>query len=186
MPLSARDRLRKRLLEQRAQFVAGSAAAEAEAALGRELRAVIAELEPQCLGFYWPHRAEFNAPGVLGADEGLVKMPLALPFARRTPPGMHYRVWDGKVPGIVDECAIPSSDGPEVVPDVVLVPCVGYTESGFRLGYGGGYFDRWLAAHRQVCAVGVAWSAARIDEAALAPQPHDLRLTLIVTEHGPV
>ena len=184
-PLSARDELRKRLLEQRAQFVAASAAAEAESALGRELRAVIAELEPQCLGLYWPHRAEFNAPATLGADEGLAKVPLALPFARRAPLEMHYRAWDGKAPKIVDECAIPSSDGADVVPDVVLVPCVGYTESGFRLGYGGGYFDRWLAAHRQVCAVGVAWFAARIDEAALAPQPHDVRLTLIVTERGP-
>ncbi|MGH8798134.1 MAG: 5-formyltetrahydrofolate cyclo-ligase, partial [Caldimonas sp.] len=73
-----------------------------------------------------------------------------------------------------------------VMPDVVLVPCVGYTESGWRLGYGGGYFDRWLAAHGQVCAVGVAWSVARLDEDELVPQPHDMRLALIVTERGPV
>jgi len=71
-----------------------------------------------------------------------------------------------------------------VVPDVVLVPCLGYTASGFRLGYGGGYFDRWLAAHPQVTAVGVAWSACEIDEAELKPQPHDQRLMLVVTEQG--
>ena len=99
---------------------------------------------------------------------------------------MHYRLWNATAPTTVDECGIPASDGIEVVPDVVLVPCVGYTESGFRLGYGGGFFDRWLAAHPQVCAVGVAWSAARIDEAVLAPAPHDVRLTLIVTETGPI
>mgnify|MGYP003693774087 CR=1 FL=1 len=69
---------------------------------------------------------------------------------------MHYRLWDGQAPRSVDECGIPSSDGAPVAPDVVLVPCVGFTASGFRLGYGGGYFDRWLAAHPQVCAVGVA------------------------------
>ena len=99
---------------------------------------------------------------------------------------MHYRLWNGTAPTAVDECGIPASDGTVVVPDVVLVPCVGYTESGFRLGYGGGFFDRWLAAHPQVCAVGVAWSGARIDDAVLAPALHDVRLTLIVTETGPI
>ena len=99
---------------------------------------------------------------------------------------MDYRRWDGAPPRAVDECGIAASDGEQAVPDVVLVPCVGYTESGFRLGYGGGYFDRWLAAHPDVCAVGVAWSAARLDEAVLAPLPHDVRLALIVTERGSV
>ena len=99
---------------------------------------------------------------------------------------MHYRLWDGAAPRCVDDCGIPSSDGPEVVPDVVVVPCVGYTVSGHRLGYGGGYFDRWLAAHPHVCAVGVAWSASRLDESAFAPQAHDVQLAFIVTERGPV
>ncbi len=178
--------MRKRLLEERAQFAAGPAVAAAAEALGRELRAVIRELEPHCLGLYWPHRAEFNAPGALADDEGLAKSPLALPFARRSPRELHYRLWAGGAPEAVDECGIPTSDGPEVVPDVVLAPCVGYTDSGFRLGYGGGYFDRWLAAHPQVCAVGVAWAAARIDDALLAPAPHDIRLALIVTERGAI
>ncbi len=168
------------------QFAASAAAAGAEAALARELRALVAELEPQCLGLYWPQRAEFNAPAALAADAGLAISALALPFARRTPPQMHYRAWDGTPPSLRDECGIPSPEGAAVVPDVVLVPCVGYTESGFRLGYGGGYFDRWLAAHPHVCAVGVAWSGSRIDEAEFAPLAHDVRLALIVTERGPV
>jgi len=88
------------------------------------------------------------------------------------------------MPSIVDECGLPSTEGPAVVPDVVLVPCVGYTESGHRLGYGGGYFDRWLAAHPHVCAVGVAWSIARLDEGALVREPHDVALALVVTEQG--
>jgi len=54
------------------------------------------------------------------------------------------------------------------------------------LGYGGGFFDRWLAAHPSVTAVGIAWSHAQIDESALAPQPHDQPLTLIVTEAGAI
>ena len=72
------------------------------------------------------------------------------------------------------------------MPDVVLAPCVGYTASGYRLGYGGGYFDRWLAAHPHVTAVGVAWALGEIAEAQLAPAPHDMPLMLVVTERGVV
>ena len=178
-----RQTLRRRLLDERDRFVAAADAAS-NAALGRELRRVLAELEPQCLGLYWPMGSEFNAPAAVAADSGLSKLPRALPFARRSPLEMHYRAWDGVAPALRDECNIASSDGAAVVPDVVLVPCVGFTDSGFRLGYGGGYFDRWLAAHPQVCAIGVAWAVGRIDAAAFTAQPHDVPLMLIVTERG--
>jgi len=99
---------------------------------------------------------------------------------------LHYRTWDGSAPRARDDCGIPTADGAPAEPDVVLVPCVGFTASGHRLGYGGGYFDRWLAAHPGVTSVGVAWAFARLDDAELAPEPHDQRLTLIVTEDGVV
>jgi 5,10-methenyltetrahydrofolate synthetase len=98
---------------------------------------------------------------------------------------MEYRRWDGAPPRLVDGCGIPSSDGAVVVPDVVLVPCVGYTDEGHRLGYGGGYFDRWLAQHPEVTSVGVAWSFTEVPATAFAVQPHDIALSLIVTERGP-
>jgi 5,10-methenyltetrahydrofolate synthetase len=172
------------LLEQRERFMLSAPAAEAGASLTRHLIAVLLELEPESLGLYWPHRSEFNAaPGVLG-HAGFAKLPKCLPYARRTPVQMEYRAWNGAAPTIVDECGIPASEGAPVVPDVVLVPCVGFTADGYRLGYGGGYFDRWLAAHPDVTTVGIAWSGAEIDAATLGIQPHDLALTLIVTEHG--
>ena len=76
-----------------------------------------------------------------------------------------------------------NAEGAEVVPDVVLVPCVGFTAEGFRLGYGGGYFDRWMAAHPHATAVGVAWAGS---EVSFAPEPHDQPLLVIVTERGVV
>ncbi|CAN5683108.1 hypothetical protein BH11PSE8_BH11PSE8_32120 [soil metagenome] len=97
---------------------------------------------------------------------------------------MHYREWNGRPPAFADECGISTSDGPPVVPDVVLAPCVGFTRSGFRLGYGGGYFDRWMAAHPHVTAVGVAWSVGEIDDETFAAESHDQPLMLIVTERG--
>ena len=164
--------------------VAQSAAAEAS--LARHLAAVLIDLEPELLGLYWPHRSEFNAATLVLADATLAKLAMSLPFAQRTPVQMHYRAWNGAAPTTVDECGIPASEGPRVVPDVVLVPCVGYTAEGYRLGYGGGYFDRWLAQHPDVTPIGVAWSGAEIDASTFEPQTHDQPLTLILTERGVV
>lgn len=181
---SSRRDLRLRLHAIRDRFAAESGEA-VHTALAGHLRGVLAELDPGCLGVYWPLRSEFNAVGACRADSPVEAPPLALPWAAKSPPEMHYRAWDGRgEPAGRDDCGIPAPEGPRVVPDVVLVPCLGYTASGFRLGYGGGYFDRWLAAHPGVTAVGVAWSACEIDEAALVPQPHDQPLMLVVTERG--
>jgi len=61
---------------------------------------------------------------------------------------------------------------------------LGYTRAGFRLGYGAGYFDRWLALHPHVTAIGVAWSAAEMGDNMFKPQAHDQPLLLIATERG--
>jgi 5,10-methenyltetrahydrofolate synthetase len=183
---AARRALRERLLDERERFLLWPAAPAAAEALAAALRQVVAELEPECLGLYCAFGSEFNAAMAIAADPRFKEVPLALPYARRAPRSMEFRRWDGRAPVVTDECGIGSSDGAEVVPDVLLVPCVGFTEAGHRLGYGGGYYDRWLAAHRDATAVGVAWSFSRIDVATFAPQPHDVPLTLVVTEQGAV
>lgn len=183
-PSGTRLALRQNLLAQREKFVAGSGFEAAGAALARHLTQLLSELEPQSLGLYWPHRSEFNAVRALLSDSTFAKLPIALPFAQRMPVQMHYRAWNRQPPTATDECGIATSAGAPTVPDVVLVPCVGFTASGYRLGYGGGYFDRWLAQHPHVTAVGVAWAVAEIDVAVFAREPHDQPLTLIVTERG--
>ena len=181
---AGRRALRERLLAERERFLASPAAAAAAEALAAVLRQLLTELEPECLGLYCAFRSEFNAAAALAADARFTELALALPYARRTPKSMEFRRWDGKAPAVTDECGIGSSDGAAVVPDVLLVPCVGFTDAGHRLGYGGGYYDRWLAEHREATAVGVAWAFSRIDVATFAPEPHDIALTLVVTEHG--
>ena len=180
-----RQGLRLRLLAEREAFAAGPRAAAAQDALSAQLRRLLADLEPTLLGTYWPLRGEFNAIAALDGGGAERSLPLALPFARRQPPTMHYRAWDGSPPDGLDECGLPApAGGSEVVPDVVLVPCVGFARSGYRLGYGGGYFDRWLALHPGVTSIGIAWSQGELGEAEFVPQPHDQRLTLILTEGG--
>lgn len=182
-PSSLRAELRRRLLAERESFQAGEACAQAQQALGARLREVLHALEPQLLGVYWPIRSEFNPALALRADPLLCNLPLALPWTTRSPRTMQYRRWDGQPPAQRDACGIPAPEGPEVLPDVVLAPCVGYTREGFRLGYGGGYFDRWMAAHPQVTAIGVAWAHAQVE---LPTEPHDQPLMLVVTEQGVV
>ena len=164
----------------------GPAATEAANTLARHLAGVLRDLEPELLGLYWPHRSEFNAAGMVNADPILAKLAKCLPFAQRTPVQMHYRAWNGEAPSLKDECGIPTSDGPRVEPDVVLVPCVGFSADGYRIGYGGGYFDRWLALHPDATAVGIAWSGGLVEASALDPQAHDQALTFILTERGVV
>ncbi|TCZ54596.1 5-formyltetrahydrofolate cyclo-ligase [Roseicella aquatilis] len=73
--------------------------------------------------------------------------------------------------------------GEAVVPDLMLAPVVGFDGEGFRLGYGGGFFDRTLAALApRPRAVGVGLAAARL--ATIFPQPHDVPMDMIVTEAG--
>ena len=179
-----RQVLRRRLLAAREAFAAGASAAAAQARLADHLAQIVAELEPGLLGVYVSVRGEFNAIAALQRWQP-TKLPMALPYAQREPAQMHYRAWDGASLAAVDECGLPTpAAGPPVVPDVVLVPCVGFTRTGYRLGYGGGYFDRWLAAHRGATAIGVAWSLGEVSEAEFARRPHDLALTLVLTEHG--
>ncbi|MES2887569.1 MAG: 5-formyltetrahydrofolate cyclo-ligase [Pseudomonadota bacterium] len=185
LPAEPRGRLRHHLLAQRDAWAQGPDFAAAEAALVAHLKPVLRQLEPQCLGLYWPIRGEFNAPLLRQGDLGANQCQWALPFAQRTPLQMHYRAWASDAAADRrDECNIPSVDGPPVVPDVVLVPCVGFTRSGHRLGYGAGYFDRWLGAHPQVTAVGVAWSLSELAASDWQPAAHDQPLMLVVTEHG--
>jgi 5,10-methenyltetrahydrofolate synthetase len=186
---TSRAVLRKTLLAQRKAFTTTSehaaAFANAQAALSAQLQSLLHQIEPECLGVYWAMQGEFDAVAACLADPVLAALPWALPHAQKTPPQMHYRLWDkGPITG-TDECGLPSPPlGPMCVPDVLLVPCVGYTASGHRLGYGGGYFDRYLALHPGVTTIGVAWSQAELSAETFAPQTFDQTLTLVVTPLG--
>ncbi|MEO6388448.1 MAG: 5-formyltetrahydrofolate cyclo-ligase [Croceibacterium sp.] len=95
-------------------------------------------------------------------------------FRRHTDPyeesDLEAGVWGLRQPGVA---------APVVVPDVLFMPLVGFTSSGDRLGQGGGYYDRYLAAHPHTVAIGMAWDVQEVPE--LPVEPHDMRLSAIVT-----
>ncbi len=73
----------------------------------------------------------------------------------------------------------PSTDAPQIKPDVLFVPLIGFTADGDRLGQGGGHYDRWLAEHPGRMTIGLAWDVQLCD--ALPTEPHDVALDAIVT-----
>lgn len=73
----------------------------------------------------------------------------------------------------------PAADAEPLVPDVLFVPLVGFTPALERLGQGGGHYDRWLAEHPPVLAVGLAWDAQSCET--LPTEPHDKPLDAVVT-----
>ena len=79
-------------------------------------------------------------------------------------------VWGLRQPGV---------DAPVVMPEVLFMPLVGFTAQGDRLGQGGGYYDRYLAAHPRTIAIGMAWDVQEVPE--LPTELHDIRLSAIVT-----
>jgi hypothetical protein len=83
-----------------------------------------------------------------------------------------------------DRYGIPiPADGAALMPDIVLLPLLAFDAQGFRLGYGGGYFDRTLAAMvPRPQAIGVGFELGRVAD--IRPQAHDARLDAIVTEAG--
>ncbi len=109
---------------------------------------------------------------------------LALPwFGARDAP-MSFRRWNNPfddsslVPGPYGALQ-PRDDAEAVVPEIVFVPLLAFTPRGDRLGQGAGHYDRWLAAHPSVKAVGLAWDCQLSED--LPCEPHDRLLQAVVT-----
>lgn len=64
--------------------------------------------------------------------------------------------------------------------DVIIVPMLGFDENLHRLGYGGGYYDRFLATQPQAQKIGVCFEAGKLNQ--IPVEPHDIPLDIIVTE----
>ncbi len=162
-----------------------SAAARQDASLRISL-ALLRALPRQAgmvVGFCWPHQGEFDPRPVLDSlrTQGLRN---ALPVIRREAEPMRFRHWE---PGVAMEegpfgIAMPNGTG-EVDPDLLLIPLVGFGDGGDRLGYGGGYFDRTLAARTpQPLAIGVGFEFAHM--ATTFPRGHDIPMDAVVTEEA--
>ena len=139
-----------------------------------ELAALIGPARGRVLAGYVPMRGEIDPMAFMAAWDGPVCVPVVLGPARP----LAFRRW---IPGMdmapgTFSTQVPAEDVP-LVPEVLIVPLVAYTDAGDRLGYGGGFYDRTLAALPGADAVGLAYRAQRFES--LPVEPTDVRLRAI-------
>jgi 5,10-methenyltetrahydrofolate synthetase len=149
----------------------------------RYLGELLDALKPAVLAFCWPFRAEFDARALVSGrlHAGLRA---CLPVVMDNDSPLEFREWTPHSEMIEDRYGIHiPARGEALRPDVILMPLNAFDEAGYRLGYGGGYFDRSLAAiHPRPRAIGVGFELARV--ASIRPQAYDLPMDVIVTEAG--
>lgn len=181
------NEIRARRRQQRAELIAARLALTAD-----EHRARSAELHAQIragfvfpggtvIGFCWPFKKEFDARFAL-RDFRAAGALAALPEVVAAPSPLQFRQWWRGAPmrkGVYD---IPYPHVTRLLaPDVAFVAVNGFDAQGYRLRYGGGYFDRTLAAQSpRMVAIGLAFENARL--LTIQPQAHDIAMDFVVTE----
>jgi len=146
------------------------------------LRGILAK-RPGILGVYWPFRAEFDPRPLI--DGAVVEgRTVALPVVVDKKGPLEYRTWRPGEPLVDGVWNIPVPEKREIVtPAIVLSPLVGFDEACYRLGYGGGYFDRTLAVLApRAFAIGIGFEVQLLET--IYPQSFDVPMDLIVTEAG--
>lgn len=139
------------------------------------------------VGFCWPHRGEYDprpAMDFFRQHGATLALPEVVNEMRDNAAPLRFRTWWPQAPMKTGAYAIPVPDNTELVtPNALIIPMLGFDQRGYRLGYGGGYFDRTLAAIRpRPLAIGVAFEILRLDS--VHPQPHDIAMDFVVTEAG--
>ena len=138
---------------------------------------------PRIVAFCWPIKHEPDVRAIVAAWQAAGSQ-AALPVVVAEDSPLAFRLWTPASQLAPDRYGIPTPVAGEFVqPDLILLPLNGFDAAGYRLGYGGGYFDRTLAALKpRPLAVGVGFEINRL--ASIRPEAHDQRLDWLVTENG--
>jgi len=154
--------------------------ARLDAAIVARLDAALGDLTGRVVSACWPFRGEPDLRGWMETARARGAR-CALPVVVEKAAPMIFRLWTPGAPLTRGVWNIPvPAEGAAVAPDVVIAPVVGFDPDCYRLGYGGGYFDRTLAAMaRRPVVAGVGHAFAALPT--IYPQPHDIPLDFIAT-----
>jgi 5-formyltetrahydrofolate cyclo-ligase len=151
-----------------------------DAAIAERLLGLLTSRSHLTIGVYWPIQGE---PDVRPVYAALIKngARLALPLVSERHAPLQFSAWRPGDALMKDACGVPvpAVQSALVSPDLVLVPCVGFNQELFRIGYGAGYYDRTLAETPHLQSVGIAYDTAL---AQFDPAAHDVPLDIVVTE----
>ena len=180
-----RNALRKKLIQAR---LALTDRLERAVQLQNALRVWLVGRPERSIGAYWPIKGEFDPlPALYRWTEGApdnIERRIGLPVADRATGSLRFHVWYPGCPMENDAYDIPKpKDTEEFVPEILVVPCLGFGPGGVRLGYGGGFFDRTLASLTpRPVTVGVSYTHGFLP--LLRAQADDLPLDAMLTEDG--
>jgi 5-formyltetrahydrofolate cyclo-ligase len=149
------------------------------------LRVWLVSRDERSVGAYWPIKGEFDAlPALFRWSEADAGRRIGLPVIERQSKQLRFHVWYPGCPMEEDAYGIPKPKDTEAFsPELLLVPCVGFGPRGIRLGYGGGFYDRTLAALKpRPYTVGVGYAHGHVPW--LQAEPHDMPLDAMITEDG--
>jgi 5-formyltetrahydrofolate cyclo-ligase len=175
-----RKQKRLELLELRASVSEEQRLRASEIILDR-VNSVFQSYGTRIAGFYWPFRGEIDVLPLVHrffAEGGTVALPMV---AGRSRP-LTFRLWSPSCRMQAGVFGIPyPAESHVVVPDTLVVPLVGYDDGCYRLGYGGGYYDRTLAeAEPRPFSVGIGFASLRLET--IWPQQFDVPMDYIITE----
>jgi len=179
--LAWRSQIRKDLVQRR--LAAGAAERAAwSTAIDQHLLRAWPNPPGRVIAFCWPYKAAHDVRTVI---ERWIPMGAlaAMPVVVIPTLPLIFRRWHAGAlePGALGRPA--PSDGPEIRPDTILLPANGFDASGYRLGYGAGYFERTIAALRpNIRVIGIAYEIGRLPS--IRPQSHDEPMDVVVTEKG--
>jgi len=185
-PLDQWRRARRTALIAAREAIAPESLTAAREAIDRHLRRAFADLGAGSIAFCWPYRNEYDARHLLAQlrREGATTL---MPVVVKRGQPLIFRAWTPGEELARGPLGIPyPAAGEARVPDTVLLPVVGFDLGGYRLGYGGGFFDRTLEALESQGArprvIGVGHELAQMDT--IHPQPYDRPLDYMATERG--
>lgn len=183
--VSSRSELRRTCLAQRLALTTESRqrfSLVIESHLERHLSA----LRPACIAVYQPIQGEFD-PIPLALRLFHAGWNLSLPVVIEKQSPLEFRFWQPQTALDRDllNIPVPPPSAPSVHPDVVLTPFLAFDLAGYRLGYGGGYYDRTLVRlGKASLRIGVGFDLGRC--ARIPHASHDVQLDVIITETGPL
>ncbi|GGX42160.1 5-formyltetrahydrofolate cyclo-ligase [Undibacterium squillarum] len=180
-PVSDRKALRKALLSAR-KSVAAEQRRIWDAQIAEGLMRWLQQRQPSSLAVYWPIQAE---PDLRDWYPQITAMgiQLALPWVVEKNAPLKFLAWQQGDAMELDEYGIPLPADKEklIEPEILLVPCVGFNQQAYRLGYGGGFYDRTLAQLTSALPLGIAYELA---STVFEPGEFDLPMSGILTESG--
>lgn len=177
-----RNALRREMVTRRAALPPDQHAA-LSARLCDHLTTLLTQVSVASAAFCWPIKNEADIrPAMIDWIQQGIR--IALPVVVEVDAPLAFRTWTPQTVLTPDRYGIPTpADGDWLTPEALLLPLNAFDNAGYRLGYGGGYFDRTLAALApKPLAIGIGFELNRV--ASIRPQTHDQRLDWIVTEAG--